>query len=78
MNAASSLLFDRLYAKKSGTWMDECEAPAQPPDGDHYREIASKVWELARRCRFPGATKELLQLAANFEGRYLVDRQNPD
>jgi hypothetical protein len=40
-----------------------------PLDGAHYREMANGLRELARQCRFPGARKELLQLAARYERR---------
>jgi hypothetical protein len=40
-----------------------------PPDGAHYREMANGLRELARQCRFPGARKELLQLAARYDRR---------
>jgi hypothetical protein len=39
------------------------------PGGEHYREIAGKLREVARRCRFPGARRELLHLASNYERR---------
>ena len=40
--------------------------------GGHYREIASQLRELARRCRFRTGRSELVQLAARFE--YRADR----
>jgi hypothetical protein len=40
-----------------------------PPDGAHFREIAHGLRALARRCRYPGARKELLKLAASFDRR---------
>ena len=40
-----------------------------PLDGAHYREVALGLRKLARQCRFPGARRELLQLAANYERR---------
>jgi hypothetical protein len=39
------------------------------PDGNHYRDVAGKLRELARYCRFAGARRELLQLATNYDGR---------
>jgi hypothetical protein len=39
------------------------------PDGAHFREIAHGLRLLARRCRYPGARKELLELAASFDRR---------
>jgi len=39
------------------------------PDGEHYREMARALRELARQCRFPGARRELLHLATNYERR---------
>ena len=38
-------------------------------DGAHYREVAQGLRKLARQCRFPGARRELLQLAANYDRR---------
>ena len=38
-------------------------------DGAHYREVAHGLRRLARQCRFPGARKELLQLATNYDRR---------
>jgi len=38
-------------------------------DGAHYREVAHGLRKLARQCRFPGARRELLQLAANYDRR---------
>jgi hypothetical protein len=40
-----------------------------PRDGAHFREIAHGLRALARRCRYPGARKELLELAASFDRR---------
>ena len=40
-----------------------------PLDGAHYREMAHGLRKLARQCRFPGARRELLQLAASYERR---------
>ena len=42
---------------------------ALPRDGAHYREIAQKLRDLARQCHFPGARRELLDLAARFDRR---------
>ena len=49
--------------------MSEPRNSAPPPDSAHYREIADKLRELARQCRFPGARRELLDLAASYERR---------
>ena len=56
--------------------------PMNPPDsasapgGAHFRHLASGLRALARHCRFPGARRELLDLAASFERRanHLVAR----
>ena len=52
-----------------------------PPllDGAHFREIAHELRTLARRCRYPGARKELLELAASFDRRadHFDARQSP-
>ena len=39
------------------------------PSGEHYREIAGALRDLARHCRFPGARRELLHLASNYVRR---------
>jgi hypothetical protein len=38
-------------------------------DGAHYREIADQLRKLAHQCRFAGARRELLQLAASYTRR---------
>ena len=35
----------------------------------HYREMAHGLRKLARQCRFAGARRELLQLAASYDRR---------
>jgi hypothetical protein len=40
-----------------------------PPDGEHYREMARGLRKLARQCRFAGARRELLNLAASYDRR---------
>ena len=40
------------------------EARAVLADGDHYREMAGKLRELARLTRSPGIRRELVDLAA--------------
>ena len=49
--------------------MEEPQASPSHPDSEHYREVASKLRELARQFRFPGARQELLTLALRFERR---------
>jgi hypothetical protein len=49
--------------------MEEQPASAGPLDSGHYREVASKLREIARLCRFPGARQEILNLAMRYEGR---------
>jgi hypothetical protein len=50
-----------------------------PPNGAHFREIARGLRSLARRCRYPGARKEMLELAASFDRRagHLDAHQGP-
>jgi hypothetical protein len=40
-----------------------------PLDGGHYREMAQGLRKLAHQCRFAGARRELLDLAASYERR---------
>jgi hypothetical protein len=49
--------------------MEELQESPSHPDSEHYREIASKLRDLARRYRFPGARQELLTLALRYERR---------
>ena len=49
--------------------MEETQENAARPDSEHYREVARKLRELARECRFPGARRELLDLAERYERR---------
>src|ERR1700745_3863092 len=53
-------------------------AGRQYPDGEHYREIAGKLRDVARQCRFPYARRELLHLAANYERRGNYIDSQPD
>jgi hypothetical protein len=45
------------------------EPPPPPADGDHYREMAGRVRELARLSRSPAMRKELADLAARYDRR---------
>ena len=47
----------------------QVNAARSDSDSEHYREMASKLQELAREFRFPGARQELLDLALRYEGR---------
>jgi hypothetical protein len=49
--------------------MEEPQVNAARSDGEHYREMARKLRELAREFRFPGARQELLDLALRYERR---------
>jgi hypothetical protein len=39
------------------------------PGPDHYREFASQLRELSRRCPFPHARREIARLAVKLDGR---------
>jgi hypothetical protein len=43
--------------------------PALLADGDHYREMAGKVRELARYSRSPGIRRKLVELAKRYDRR---------
>jgi hypothetical protein len=48
----------------------DSEGDSVPPsDGEHYREMARGLRDLARQCRLAGARRELLHLAASYERR---------
>ena len=49
--------------------MEEPQTNSAPSDSEHYRDMASKLRQLARQFRFPGARQELLDLALRYEGR---------
>jgi len=49
--------------------MGEPQRAVAPADSQHYRELASKLRDVARQCRFPGARQEILDLALRYEGR---------
>jgi hypothetical protein len=45
------------------------EARAALADGDHYREMAGKLRELARQTLSPGMRRELVDLARRYDRR---------
>jgi hypothetical protein len=45
------------------------EPPAALGDGDHYREIAGRLRELARLTHLPGIRRELIDLAKRYDRR---------
>jgi hypothetical protein len=49
--------------------MEEPLGTAAPVDSQHYRELARKLRDIARQCRFPGARQEILDLASRYERR---------
>jgi hypothetical protein len=49
--------------------METPQANSTQSDSSHYRDMAQKLRELAREVRFPGAGKELLDLAWRYEQR---------
>jgi hypothetical protein len=49
--------------------MEERQGAVTSADSQHYRELAEKLRDIARQCRFPGARQELLDLALRYEGR---------
>jgi len=49
--------------------MEAPQGTGAPSHSEHYREVASKLREIARQCRFPGARREILDLASRLERR---------
>ena len=49
--------------------METPQANSAQSNSNHYREMAQKLRELAREFRFPGARKELLDIASRYERR---------
>jgi len=45
------------------------ESRAALADGDHYREMAGRLRELARYTRSPGMRRELVDLAKRYDRR---------
>jgi hypothetical protein len=45
------------------------ETRAAFADGDHYREMAGKLRELARYTKSPGIRRELVDLAMRYDRR---------
>jgi hypothetical protein len=39
------------------------------PDSEHYRQLATRLRDVARQCRYPGARQEILDLASRYEVR---------
>ncbi len=60
--------------------MGEPKRVVAPVDNQHYRELASKLRDIARQCRFPGARQEILYLASRYEVRanHLDTRSPPE
>ena len=60
--------------------MEEPGTGAPRLDSQHYRELAIKLRDIARQCRFPGARQEILDLASRYEVRanHLDARGLPD
>jgi hypothetical protein len=49
--------------------LDGSQHGAPAPGSAHFREMAQRLRYLARDCRFPGARREMLDLAASFDRR---------
>ena len=49
--------------------MEEQRSRPAQSDSEHYREMARKLRELARKFRFRGARQEVLDLALRYERR---------
>jgi len=60
--------------------MEEPGTRAPRLDSQHYRELAIKLRDIARQCRFPGARREILDLASRYEVRadHLYTRSPPE
>jgi hypothetical protein len=58
-----------IFCTAGKSSMEEPWANAAQFAGQHYREMANKLRELARQFRFPGARRELLDLALRYERR---------
>jgi len=54
-----------------GNWAPSAKSGRPPAlaDGDHCREMAGKVRELARYTRSPGIRRELVALAKSYDRR---------
>jgi hypothetical protein len=59
----------RFLISRELTALAASEPPLPLPDGDHYREMAGKMRELARLTRSPGIRRELVDLAKCYDRR---------
>ena len=59
----------RMAPAKRKNTMEEPQGTGTQSGGQHYREVASKLREIARESRFPGARREILDLASRLERR---------
>jgi len=57
----------RLFVPWIGRAVSETQAAAA--DGEHCREVAGKLRELARTTRLPGIRRELADLAQRYDRR---------
>ena len=64
------------YPKTMAAWVDHSrwamsmsEQQQPPADGDHCREMAGKLRELARYTNSPGIRRELIGLARRYDRR---------
>ena len=68
--AVTVLLSPRLAARSfPGLGAAAGETRAALADGDHYREMAGKLRELARLTHSPGIRRELVDLAKRYDRR---------
>jgi len=75
---AVPVLLNRFSHLEQSTMEEPAAAPRS--DSQHYRELATKLRDIARQCRFPGARQEVLDLASRYEVRanHLDARSLPD
>ena len=64
---AVAVLLDRFSQLEQSTMEEPAAAPRL--GSQHYRELATKLRDIARQCRFPGARQEVLDLASRYEVR---------
>ena len=59
----------RFFISRRVTALAVSERPVLRGDGDHYREIAGRLRELARVKHSPGVRRELVDLAKRYDRR---------
>ena len=79
-NKCRTCFIEQVLALVKKSTMEGPGTDAPRLDSQHYRELAAKLRDIARQCRFPGARQEILDLASRYEVRanHLDTRSPPE